>query len=367
MRLLVTADWHLSSFKNTYMNMKEQLAEGLRVLRSIIKDQEPDAIIVAGDIFHDKVLLYKTALDLFVDEFLDPLTSSGYKQPVILIAGNHDMGRSGCLLNDHIIRGFNNVFVIADHIGNYENGRGVLVPFPLANLEDMAEAGSEEDALYLISHFGLNEARLNNGLSRLSPIRLHQLSMYRMILLGHYHTPQSLTITRQGQKTTAIYTGSLVPLSWNDKNEKKRVLIVDTDKIAADPELAYESIPIQSPYIKEFKEYIIDNTLSEDKVYDILERALKNAKQHIVRVVVPSLPKCDISKQLDQLRSNNVGVLTLTQDGLFESDNEGGGDEIENKWLGKNFNELCEQYMSLYPDQGKLAETLEAILSFEDE
>lgn len=50
MKILHTSDWHLGqSFYN--FNREEEFREFFRQLRTIIREEKPDAMLVSGDIF----------------------------------------------------------------------------------------------------------------------------------------------------------------------------------------------------------------------------------------------------------------------------------------------------------------------------
>jgi DNA repair exonuclease SbcCD nuclease subunit len=73
---------------------------------------------------------------------------------------------------------------------------------------------------YLFSHLGLNEGVLNSGISLVSDIGLKDLIQYKSVYLGHYHTPQ--------KAGNVNYIGNPTHLDWNDKNQEKRFMILDT-------------------------------------------------------------------------------------------------------------------------------------------
>lgn len=86
MKLLHTADWHLGKKLNNFERIDEQI-EVMDEICQIADAENPDAILVAGDLFDNfnpsnqaTALLYKT---------LKRLANNG-KRAVVAIAGNHD-------------------------------------------------------------------------------------------------------------------------------------------------------------------------------------------------------------------------------------------------------------------------------------
>ncbi|UTQ09384.1 exonuclease subunit SbcD [Bacillus amyloliquefaciens] len=86
MRILHTADWHLGKTLEGRSRLSEQ-AEVLEELNTIVKEENIDAVIMAGDVF-DTVNPPALAEQLYY-ESLSALSDGG-KRPVVVIAGNHD-------------------------------------------------------------------------------------------------------------------------------------------------------------------------------------------------------------------------------------------------------------------------------------
>lgn len=85
MRFIHTADWHLGRSLHGVRLLDEQRAI-LEQLVSIVADQRPDALLIAGDIY-DRATPPGDAIDL-LDDTLCTILDMGV--PVIVIAGNHD-------------------------------------------------------------------------------------------------------------------------------------------------------------------------------------------------------------------------------------------------------------------------------------
>lgn len=85
MKLLHIADLHIGKRVNEF-NMLEEQQHILEQILNIIKEEETDGILIAGDVY-DKSLPSGDAVEL-LDEFLTQLTEMG--QAIFLISGNHD-------------------------------------------------------------------------------------------------------------------------------------------------------------------------------------------------------------------------------------------------------------------------------------
>lgn len=85
MRFIHTADWHLGRSLHGVRLLEEQRFI-LKQLVSIIAEHQPDALLIAGDVY-DRVTPPGDAIDL-LDDTLSTILDMGV--PVIAIAGNHD-------------------------------------------------------------------------------------------------------------------------------------------------------------------------------------------------------------------------------------------------------------------------------------
>jgi DNA repair protein SbcD/Mre11 len=86
MKILHTADWHLGKRLESFSRLEEQ-KEVLQEICEIAEQENPDLIIIAGDLF-DNYNPSSEAVDLFY-KTLKKLSSNG-RRPVFAIAGNHD-------------------------------------------------------------------------------------------------------------------------------------------------------------------------------------------------------------------------------------------------------------------------------------
>jgi len=85
MRFIHTADWHLGRSLHGVRLLDEQ-RHVLEQLVGIVRDRQPDALLIAGDIY-DRTTPPGDAIDL-LDDTLCAILEMGV--PVIVIAGNHD-------------------------------------------------------------------------------------------------------------------------------------------------------------------------------------------------------------------------------------------------------------------------------------
>jgi len=261
MKAIVIADIHLSMYSND--PVVEGISMRLFYLNSVLRriadyaiKHKIDIIIIAGDIYHTKSSIHAVAQDVLLEYVRDYQDLLFY-----VIDGNHDMssksgkGVSGlkCLDNEP------NVYMM------HEPTMVENIFFVPWNAKTMVETVKNGQADYLISHFGLNEAMLNSGISIISDLGMKDLAHYKWCLLGHYHMPQELG--------NVIIPGSIIQLDWGEKHEEKRFIILDTDKHT------WKSVPTQG-YVEH---HALE--LTDENKEDVLKLARKlKDKGHQVKI-----------------------------------------------------------------------------------
>lgn len=217
MKCVLVGDIHLSLYSQDSIvkGVPRRLYYLIKVLNNIamyaIKN-EITTFVIAGDLFHTKSIIHSLAQSMLLD-FIKKYDEIEF----IIIDGNHDMsskagdGVSALKCLDDV----DNVIMIHDPI---EMDNVAYVPW---NPKVMKEFIKNSKADYLVSHFGLNEAMLNSGISIISDIGLKDISHFKKCFIGHYHSPQEVG--------NVIIPGSIIQLDWGEKGEEKRFLVIDTD------------------------------------------------------------------------------------------------------------------------------------------
>jgi DNA repair exonuclease SbcCD nuclease subunit len=220
MRFLKSGDIHLKAFALifSFKGIPESLYYNMSALDYMVSyaiKREIDKFIFSGDIFHTKSIIHSLAQAMFLDFVRKNKNIHFY-----ILDGNHDMSsKSGdgvsalkCCDNEE------NVTTIHE---SKEIDNIWCVPWNPKTMYQDIKSGSPNGAPYLISHFGLNEGKLNSGISIVSDVGLKDLRHYTKVFLSHYHAAQEIE--------NVLYCGSLIQLDWGEKNEEKRFLEIDTD------------------------------------------------------------------------------------------------------------------------------------------
>lgn len=87
MKIIHTSDWHLGQEFYSYDRTEEHEAF-LCQLRNIVEEEQPDALVVSGDIYHNATPS-NTVMRLFSDH-LDSIRQACPSMSIVVIAGNHD-------------------------------------------------------------------------------------------------------------------------------------------------------------------------------------------------------------------------------------------------------------------------------------
>lgn len=254
MRILHLADLHIGRYFNG-MSLLEDQRDMLKKIINVIKEENPDVILIAGDIY-DRSVPREDAVRVY-DEFLTKLVTLGKKN--ILITGNHDsherVGFLNTLLEDKglIIEG--NVkrplrcITLQDEFGPVEI---YLFPYrDTANLKTIYDLESFRDDTLVYDRIFHESVRKNTNRKILvyhgfvagtrreeveesdseriisvgghDFIKTDVFAPFNYVALGHLHNPQWVV---EGK---IRYSGSPIKYSFSEEKHKKSISILDLD------------------------------------------------------------------------------------------------------------------------------------------
>lgn len=301
MKAILTADLHFSAYSNDkvdkYTNLPERLSGIYLSIMNMInyaRDNGLNRIIVIGDIFHNKSIIYSVAQSLLLD-----IVRNNKDIQWIMMDGNHDLnsmtgnGVSAikCLDNEK------NVITIHETT-MMENI--ILVPWnPVTMINDLKNGKTE----YALAHLGLNEGVLNSGISLVSDIGLKDLKQYKKVYLGHYHTNQIVG--------NCEYIGSLADSDWNDKNQTKIFKVVDFEN--------GNEISVPSVGYKKHYEFNITSKNKDEVIKEIFK--IKEEGHYIKINKVEDIDTSEIEKSFDVIdkREKDITNRGITS-GMSSSD-----------------------------------------------
>lgn len=256
MKLLHTSDLHLGknlSEESFYCDQKYILEE----IINIVKEQKINVVMIPGDIY-DKNIPSLEASMLF-DGFLTKLSKMNVK--VLITSGNHDSNER-LSFGSKIFNEFN-IHIATSYDGKIEkisidDVDFYLLPFlkpfhlkKLMNEEEYKNINNSNDMIkWILKKEKIDKSKKNillthqfvmwngkmpeqcdsesfsiNSVGTLDAIDVNLLDDFDYVALGHIHRPQKI------KRDTVRYSGTPLKYSFSEIDDKKSVVIIDTDNI----------------------------------------------------------------------------------------------------------------------------------------
>lgn len=245
MKFLHLADLHLGKRVNGFSMLEDQ-AHILRQILAILDDEQPDGVLIAGDVY-DKSVPSVEAVEL-LDSFLTELRARGV--PVLLISGNHDSperlafgGRVMDSCGIHISPVYDGALAPVTLYDAFGPVHVWLLPFvkpahvrrwfPDADIESYTDAVAEA-----VAHMDIDTAARNvlvthqfvtggtrSGSEELSVggtdnVDSGVFAPFDYVALGHLHGAQHIG------RETIRYAGSPLKYSFSEARQHKSVTVV---------------------------------------------------------------------------------------------------------------------------------------------
>lgn len=263
MKFFHLSDLHIGKQLHRY-HMAEEQRDILHQIVELVRDKQPDAVIIAGDIY-DNPVPSAEAVSIF-DDFLTALNETEPQPAVLVIAGNHDSARrldfASSILAKHKVHiagmppvredMFIDRVTLVDTYGEVDF---YLLPFvkPLyvrhlfeeENLtydlavrkllvREQIDAGRRN---VIVSHqfytAGTNEPTVSDSEIRLvggiENVDISVLEPFAYAALGHIHRPQKIGRERYR------YCGTPLAYSVSEAGEEKSVTLVELAEIGTEP------------------------------------------------------------------------------------------------------------------------------------
>ena len=372
MKLIHLSDLHLGKRVNDFPMLEDQAYILDRILE-IIDAEQPEAVLIAGDVY-DKTIPSSEAVAL-LDDFLVKLADRSLA--VLLISGNHDSPERLAFAN-RLMEG-RGVYIAPVYHGEVtpvtlEDVHGLvdfwLLPFlkPVHLRRFFPEEGVESytDAMACaIRHMPLDPARRNvlvthqfvTGAERCESeevsvggadnVDASVFAPFDYVALGHLHGPQSIGEER------VRYCGTPLKYSFSEVRHQKSVTVIELEEKGT---LNLRAVPLTP------KRDMVElrggfAQISSPAFYEQVDR------DAYVRVILTD--ENDIYGAMGQLRSIYPNLMRLDYDNLRT---RSGTAELEEADVKRNPLELFEEFYQQQNHQpmseeqrGYLAELLEAI------
>lgn len=258
MRFLHTSDWHLGKTLKGRSRADEHEAALLEILE-IAKREKVDCILITGDVFDSQAP--PPDAERLAFNFFSEIRGLGVQG--VVIGGNHDHPKRLAAIRDvlslidiHVrpepARPSEGGVIALDKDG--EKAQIAVLPFVTAGkVEDAAKLMGEEDERYkdykdrigdmcdaltgsfssrtinfLLAHLYVDGAETSRSEREIHIAKPYAVAAQRFpstahyIALGHLHRPQEVHAPSR-----TLYAGSLIQLDFGEREQKKRVVIVD--------------------------------------------------------------------------------------------------------------------------------------------
>ncbi|KUP08391.1 DNA repair exonuclease [Bacillus coahuilensis m2-6] len=317
MKIIHTADWHLGKLiHGLYMTEDQKIV--LHQLVDLVEEEQPDAVIVAGDLY-DRSVPPTAAVDL-LDEIFYKINVE-LQTPIVAISGNHDSAErlhfgSSWYKKNHLylqgklnpsfepirIKGVNFYTIPYAEPGLV---RQLLQDESISTHHDAMKAISgrieekmnrNEPNVLIGHHFVLggketdSERVLSVGGS--SCVGQEVFAPFTYTALGHLHSPDAI------KHPSIKYSGSLLKYSFSEASQRKSVSIVTIEK---------GSISIEERELKPLK----DMRVIEGFLEELLEPSFYQSQQVEDYLKISLLDEGAIIDPINQLRKVYPNVLHL--------------------------------------------------------
>lgn len=319
MKFIHLSDLHLGKRVNEFSMIEDQ-AYILKKILGIIRDEEPDGVLIAGDIY-DKSIPSVEAVELF-DDFLKRL--AGQKVPVFIISGNHDsperlaFGAELIKLSGiHISPAYSGRVEPISLKDNYGAVHIYMLPFikpvhvrsvfPEETVESYTDAVraaishmdiQESERNILVTHQFVTGAQRSDSedicVGGADNVDVSVFDGFDYVALGHIHGPQS------AGRECARYCGTPLKYSFSEANHHKSVTILELKEKGNLVIRAVELSPLRD--MRELKGTYEELTNRKNyegtRVDDYLHITLTDEEDIVdamgkLRVIYPNLMKLD--------------------------------------------------------------------------
>lgn len=260
MKLIHLSDLHLGKRLSDFSLLEDQQFILMQIL-GIIDDEQPDGVILAGDIY-DKSIPSAEAVSLF-DDFLVRLAERGQK--VFVISGNHDSPERiafGARLMEgsgvHLSPVYNGTltpvtltdaygpvhlymlpFVKPSHVRRYYPEEAIDSYTDALRLALSGTPADPDARSILITHqFVTGASRCDSeelSVGGADNVEVSLFNAFDYVALGHLHNPQ------QVHRETIRYCGSPLKYSFSETNTAKSVTVVS---LGAKHEVSIRTVPL---------------------------------------------------------------------------------------------------------------------------
>ncbi len=354
-KFIHTSDWHLGQNFYGYDRNEEQ-QDFLRQLADIVREQQPDVLLVSGDIYHTSAPSSATVA-LYVNAMLE-IHKACPTMRIIVIAGNHDSASrlesdsrlwelAGVTVIGGIARKSDGLADLDRHIINVgDKGIVAAVPFAYpssfprvtdealpadqrqqcyfqALLDHASQSNTEALPVVMMAHIAVRDCDYtgHDGNILMECVPISTLGQgYDYVALGHIHHPQTIG-------SNVRYCGTPLAVSFDEQCEHS-VSIVEIDAHGAPPRITtrairnikpLHTIPAKEPVDFDTALELLQQYNPDERAYIRLyvqvERYLPSGSQE--RAAMAAADKecifCDIKKKVTAASTPRPSQMTIEE------------------------------------------------------
>lgn len=358
MRIVITSDIHFG-----VPNKLEHSIWAAKVIREYAHQNGIEAVLVLGDLFHDRTSLNIQVLTEAYDFF--DTTERDYKQEWLVFPGNHDMFlKNSWKVNS--VRPLNRLVTIIEDIKAVNLGGTKFWILPFVHYEaaymkvvEAIEAKASSDDI-LLTHIGVAGSTLNECflLKHWSLVDFAK-TKFKRVYSGHFHCFQQV-----GDKTW--YPGSPIPFRFDEGLTDHGFLVYDTDKNSHEFVKIFEAGKTLLPDLEPAPDYLTCMDADVEKI---------NVSGNHVRVC---LSRDYTSNELHEIRRGILarGARVVKWMKVAQDEDEkiqqvtksklGDGSKLFEKWLDHDKPEHLDKTLMTDVNKGIVEEGLERLTNAED-
>lgn len=311
---------HLSDI---HIRLQQRHKEYRHVFKNFYKHvvkQDPDLIVISGDIFHQKVHLSPEAIKV-AGEFFTKLSTLA---PVHMIIGNHDTivsqkGRIDSVTAVLNLANLDNIYLYTKS-GLYEVDNIVFGVFDINDDKKWPYNPDKEDGK---SYVALFHGPINNSVNEVkfsmeSKYKLDMFDGYDVAMLGDIHTRQVLQERSEG-KPQVEYSGSFIQQNFAE-DKSKGYLMWDMETLTSEyfeveSDYGYRTISLSKTDVDnidiisfDLPKYPYIRVLLDHDSYDITKS--KYIESHIISKYKPSYLTIEINhtKEINKANISDVHI-----------------------------------------------------------
>ena len=209
---LVISDLHL---RPAHADIAEVV---LKKAEEELEKHDPEYLIIGGDTFHTKNIVYASMLTLFGD-FLKRVTQ---KRKVIVLVGNHDWA---ILYSVHSLQTFKmpNLKIVETTYKINEKVGFIGYCREKERFEELMD--NLKSCEIIFGHLDLNGFELGSGWEESDSFcGAERFTSFKKVFSGHFHKSQERTFS---SGTEIVYVGTGYTTDFNESDQEKRFLLVD--------------------------------------------------------------------------------------------------------------------------------------------